>query len=310
MINKPTYHIYGQDEIMHNAKVRILPDGNVKVTAFSRKVFKEKGFEKIEFFDRYYEELNSVKLGTAEKLRKEAEKELLSVAEGYTRSDNLKRARDKVFEIASANKWDYMITLTLDKEKINRYDKSEVLKLVSKWLDNKVQRRGLKYLIVPEYHKDGAIHFHGLCNDSLDFVSAERYKIRGSKKPIGLSTLRKYGFKPTDEQVQEVFNVKDFPYGFTTALKLDGNVTAVSLYMTKYITKDLQKIFGSYYKAGGKIARALPFELHDIAFKELEKFPGCKTVELPDRLGEVRYLFTTLEELKKGVSFYDERQSV
>lgn len=307
MINKPTYHIYGQDEIMKNAKLRILPDGNVKVTAFSRKVFKEKGFEKIEFFDRYYEELNSVKLGTAEKLRKEAEKELLSVAEGYTRSDNLKRARDKVFEIASANKWDYMVTLTLDKDKINRYDKSEVLKLVSKWLDNKVQRRGLKYLIVPEYHKDGAIHFHGLFNDALDFVSSERYKIRGNKKPIGLSTLRKYGFKPTDEQVQEVFNVKDFPYGFTTALKLDGNVTAVSLYMTKYITKDLQKIFGSYYKAGGKIARALPFELHNIDFDELGSFPGCKTVELPDRLGEVRYLFTTLEDLKKGVCFYDER---
>jgi hypothetical protein len=295
---------------MKNAKLRILPDGNVKVTAFSRKVFKEKGFEKIEFFDRYYEELNSVKLGTAEKLRKEAEKELLSVAEGYTRSDNLKRARDKVFEIASANKWDYMVTLTLDKEKINRYDKSEVLKLVSKWLDNKVQRRGLKYLIVPEYHKDGAIHFHGLFNDALDFVSAERYKIRGNKKPIGLSTLRKYGFKPTDEQVQEVFNVKDFPYGFTTALKLDGNVTAVSLYMTKYITKDLKKIFGSYYKAGGKIARALPFELHNIDFDGLGNFPGCKTVELPDRLGEVRYLFTTLEDLKKGVCFYDERQSV
>lgn len=303
----PNYRLYTEEETLKNAKVRILPDGNVKVTAFRKGVYREKGFEKLEFFSRYEEELNARPLGyfDDEKLRKLAEKDLLQIAEGVTRADNLKRARDKVFEIASANKWDWMITLTLDKEKIDRYNPEEVQRLVSKWFDNNVQRRGLKYLIVPEEHEDGAIHFHGLCNDVLDFVSAERYKIKGKKKPVGLSTLRKYGYKPTDENVQEVFNINNFPYGFTTAIRLDGNVTAVSLYMTKYITKDLKKIFGSFYMAGGKIKRELPFELFDIDFNSLEKFKGCRVYDLPENYGQVCYLFTTLEELKKGAVIYE-----
>lgn len=302
----PLYRIYTDDETRKNAKVKILPNGQVKVTAFKRGVYREKGFEKIEYYSFYEEQKNSRPVGTyeAEKLRKLAEKELLQIAEDKPRADNLKRAKDKVFEIASANKWDWMITLTLDKEKIDRYDAEEVQKLVSKWFDNNVQRRGLKYLIVPEEHEDGAIHFHGLCNDVLDFVFAERYKIKGHKKPVALSTLKKYGYKPTDENVQEVFNIKNFPYGFTTALRLDDNVMAVSLYMTKYITKDLKKIFGSYYLAGGKIVRALPYELHDIDFNSLEKFKGCKTYDLPENYGQVRYVYTTLDELKEGALIY------
>ena len=302
----PLYRFYTDDETRKNAKVKILPNGQVKVTAFKRGVYREKGFEKIEYYSFYEEQKNSRLVGTyeAEKLRKLAEKELLQIAEDKPRADNLKRAKDKVFEIASANKWDWMITLTLDKEKIDRYDPEEVQKLVSKWFDNNVQRRGLKYLIVPEEHEDGAIHFHGLCNDVLDFVFSERYKIKGRKKPVALSTLKKYGFKPTDENVQDVFNIKNFPYGFTTALKLDNNVMAVSLYMTKYITKDLKKIFGSYYLAGGKIVRALPYELHDIDFNSLEKFKGCKTYDLPENYGQVRYVYTTLDELKEGALIY------
>ena len=110
----PNYRLYTEEETLKNAKVRILPDGNVKVTAFRKGVYREKGFEKLEFFSRYEEELNSRPLGSFddEKLRKLAEKDLLQIAEGVTRADNLKRARDKVFEIASANKWNWMITLT------------------------------------------------------------------------------------------------------------------------------------------------------------------------------------------------------
>lgn len=303
--------ICSEDDVTYNAKVKMLRDGQVKVSCFTKGVYRERGARPLDMYSFYEEQKKSRPLGTAEaeKLRKLAEKELLQCAEDISRSDNIKRAKDKVFEIASANKWDYMVTLTLDKDKIDRYNKEEVKKLVCKWLDNKVQRKGLTYLIVPEYHSDGAIHFHGLTNDKLDFVSAERYKIKGNKKPVGLSTLRKYGFKPTDENVQEVFNVNDFPYGFTTAVKLDDNVTAVSIYMTKYITKDLKKIFGSFYMAGGKIVRELPFKLLDIDFKSLEKFPNCKTVDLPENYGQVRYVYTTLDELNKNATIYERVKS-
>lgn len=305
----PLYRIYNEDETRRNAKVRILPNGQVKVTAFRKGVYKEKGFEKIDFYSFFEEQKRSRPVGTAEaeKARKLIEKEALQVCEEKTRKDNLKRAKDKIFEIASANKWEWMITLTLDKDKIDRYEPEEVQKHVCKWFDNQVQRKGLQYLVVPELHEDGAIHFHGLCNDALDFVFAERYKIKGRKKPVGLATLRKYGYKPTDENVKEVFNINNFPYGFTTALKLDDNIMAVSLYMTKYITKDLNKIFGSFYMAGGKIKRTLPYQLYDIDFSSLEKFKGAKTYDLPENYGQVCYVYTTLDELMKGATIYERR---
>ena len=304
---KPLYRIYTDDETRKNAKVRILPNGQVKVTAFRRGVYREKGFERLEYYSRFEEELRSRKVGTAdeEKMRKLAQKELLSICEEKTRKDNIKRAKDKIFEIASANEWNYMITLTLDKDKIDRYSPEEVQKVVCKWFDNKVQRKSFKYLIVPELHKDGAIHFHGLCNDALNFKFSGTYKISGKKSPVRESTLKKYGLTADSAEVKRVYNVSDFPFGFSTALPLDNNVMAVSLYMTKYITKDLQKIFGSYYMAGGKIKRSLPFELHDIDFNSLELFKGAKVYDLPENYGQVCYVYTTLEELKKGAVIYD-----
>lgn len=303
----PLYHIYTDDETRRNAKVRILPNGQVKVSAFRKGVYREKGFERIEYYSRYEEELHSRKVGTAEaeKLRKLAEKELLQICEEKTRKDNLKRAKDKIFEIASANKWDWMITLTLDKDKIDRYSPEEVQKVVCKWFDNKVQRNGFKYVVVPELHKDGAIHFHGLCNDVLSFNFSGTYKIAGKKAPVKESTLKKYGYSADSPEVKKVYNISDFPYGFTTALPLDDNVMAVSLYMTKYITKDLQKIFGSYYMAGGKITRSLPFQLMDIDFASLEKFKGAKVVDLPENYGQVCYVYTTMDDLKKGAIIYE-----
>ncbi|MFQ7854076.1 MAG: hypothetical protein ACLRIS_01925 [Flavonifractor plautii] len=51
---------------------------------------------------------------------------------------------------------------------MNRYDVREVTRHLNHWLDNQVRRKGLAYVLVPERHKDGAIHFHGFFNDALE----------------------------------------------------------------------------------------------------------------------------------------------
>ncbi len=58
--------------------------------------------------------------------------------------------------------------LTLDPARVNRYDVREVTRHLNHWLDNQVRRKGLAYVLVPERHKDGAIHFHGFFNDALE----------------------------------------------------------------------------------------------------------------------------------------------
>jgi hypothetical protein len=42
---------------------------------------------------------------------------------------------------------------------------------------------------------------------------------------------------------------------FPRRIELDDNVLAIARYITKYITKDIKKIFGNFYYAGGSLIR-------------------------------------------------------
>ncbi len=232
-----TWNISGKDQVYCNAKVQTLRDGTKKITCFSRPVFRRDGFEEIEFKSLYEAECELLRPPRQE-IKKKSVKNM---------TDSTRRAKNKIFEIALANKWDYMITGTLDGDIIDRYDAAAFGKKLKKWLDNQVQRRGISYLVIPERHKDGAIHIHGLISEGLDMIPSGTYKIPGKKKPVKLSTLKKRGIKPED--AQEVFNIKGWKYGFSTAVKIGGSDTdaqKVSTYMTKYITKDMEKIFGNF----------------------------------------------------------------
>ena len=108
-----------------------------------------------------------------------------------------------------------------------------------------------------------------------------------------------------DDDVKPVYNIKEYKLGFSTAIPLDEqlqkeetskNVTRVSHYITKYCTKDLDKIFGSYYIAVGKIERELPFLLCNMDFNELAKFG--KVVKLPENYGTVCYATITKDDFE------------
>ena len=92
---------------------------------------------------------------------KETEEEKLI----HSLSVSTNRSKNNLFRIARSNKWDLFITLTFDRELVDSSDYELVSKKVSKWLNNLKLRycSDLKYLIVPELHKDKIhYHFHGL----------------------------------------------------------------------------------------------------------------------------------------------------
>lgn len=150
------------------------------------------------------------------------------------RSDSLKRARDKVFDICYLNDFNYFVTFTLDKTKISRVDVEDIKIKLKNWLKNNVKRNNLKYVIVPEYHSDGeSIHFHGLISGDLIFTDSGKKTVKG----------------------QTIFNLDNWKYGFTTAIPVYGSKGALVNYICKYITKDSKMIFGNYYYAGGGIVR-------------------------------------------------------
>lgn len=137
---------------------------------------------------------------------------------------SMNRTKNRSYALSRANSWDWFVTLTFSPEEVDRYDYSAVSKKLSKWLNNcKVKCPDMKYLVIPELHKDGAFHFHGLFADcdGLGFVD---------------SGIEKDGKK--------VYNISAYRLGFTTATRVEDS-QAVVRYITKYITKELcQATFG------------------------------------------------------------------
>lgn len=149
---------------------------------------------------------------------------------------SMRRARAKLRRLALSNEFTHFVTLTLDQTKIDRYDGAAVTRALSRWLDNMVRRHGLKYILVPERHKDGAFHFHGFfAGDSLNLVDSGKL----------------WNGRP-------VYNLPQWTLGFTTAQELYGEYSAAVGYCCKYIGKqDGERPLGRWYYSGGRLAEPL-----------------------------------------------------
>lgn len=160
------------------------------------------------------------------------------------RPDNVKRAKDKVFDIVYQNEFAYFLTITLSKDNgFDREEPQEVLKKLRVWLSNLQQRKDLKYILIPELHEKGGIHCHALVNDV--FTMTDSGRVMYQKKAWNVEDLKKR--KIYTGGLTPVYNIEEWKYGWSTAIPLYGERGAIAHYMTKYITKDLNKIFGKYY---------------------------------------------------------------
>lgn len=156
------------------------------------------------------------------------------------------RARAAVRDIALCNHFTHFLTWTLDAALIDRYDVDEVKRRVTSALKNLGFRKGFRYVIVPEFHKDGAIHFHGLC--SLGGV-----RLCPACNPHTGQPLH-------TDRGQPVFNMQDWTLGFSTCIPIDENYERTCNYIVKYLSKDSQKIFGKWYLASRDLRKR-----HDVA---------------------------------------------
>lgn len=169
-------------------------------------------------------------------------------------ADNLARSRRRaltaVRDYALSNDFQYFVTLTLDPARIDRYDYQAIVKAMRVWCDNQVRRKGLYYVLVPELHKDGAIHFHGFfpagvaVEDSGTIIPPEGDKPRRPRSGKQRETWLASGG-------HLVYNLPDWKYGWSTAIELYGSYAAAVAYVCKYISKAPGKIGGRWYFSGG-----------------------------------------------------------
>lgn len=164
------------------------------------------------------------------------------------RSDSVHRAKSKVFDIAYLNKFSYFVTLTFNGSIHSRTDAKAILHTVQNYTRNlRKYDRSISYLFIPEYHADKtAIHLHGLIS----------FSDRLCLTPSG------HFFKD-----RPVYNLLSWSWGFSTAIELDNNRLAVAKYITKYVTKDVHKIFGNIYLAGN-VKRDVPEEYTYINYSD------------------------------------------
>lgn len=123
-----------------------------------------------------------------------------------------RRSKQSIYNICRANTWDYFATFTF---KDNRFDYEACKKKLQQFLNNFSKRKShIEYLAIPEQHQDGAWHFHALIKGNIQKHLTQAWR------------NNRFQFKNFKHGINEIEFVKD--------------TNRVSMYISKYITKELQ----------------------------------------------------------------------
>ena len=156
--------------------------------------------------------------------RKKENKDRTQQAIDLSIRQSMNRTKNSIWQIALSNIWEYFVTFTFNPKIVKSDDYEECVFYMSQWLKNAKYRCSpdMKYLIVPEYHKDKRkFHFHALMSN-----------IQGI-------TLVDSGYQ-TNNKI--IYNIANYHLGYTTAIPVDNDKDGQNKtcgYMLKYITKDL-----------------------------------------------------------------------
>lgn len=278
-------------ELMHNARLKHYPDGSAELLIGSRPfgggnvsrlpAYCDDGFPPFRYssdeerVEQAYISLERDAIQAGDDVRSLDENAAECARHRLVRS--VRRAKKTVRDLARSNDWAFFVTLTLSPEKVNRYDAGEVLRHLRHWLGNNVRRKGLAYVLVPEHHKDGAIHFHGLFNDALAAVDSGTVSLPGRKAPVkARSEAHKAALLASGGHI--VYNLPGWGWGFSTAIQLYGEKDRAINYVCKYIGKEMEdgspeKIGGRWYYSGGALRRPV-VEWFDVDVRDYQDWDG------------------------------------
>lgn len=111
-----------------------------------------------------YYKITSINLKTSSKVMAG----ILAKSNEFKLSNNLIRAKNKINDLALSNDFTYFFTLTF-KPCYDRYNLDELMIYFRNHIRymRKLKDVNIKYLVVPEQHKDGAWHFHGFFTEDI-----------------------------------------------------------------------------------------------------------------------------------------------
>lgn len=144
------------------------------------------------------------------------------------------RAKSLVLQYALCNPWEFFFTGTLDETKFDRHDLDAYQRKLSQFIRDKRKEYGtqVQYLLIPEQHKDGAWHIHGMLS-GLPGSVLRRFRPPEPRKLVNSGYLNWPDY-------QEKF-------GFCSLGPIKHPV-ATAFYITKYVSKELSQRGGDLGK--------------------------------------------------------------
>lgn len=253
----------GLHDVKHYAKIYTYPCGVQDIVASSEPDFGAKGWEKS---------------GADASTCKQKHERKSSDPQGEDLARSMRRARGKLRRLALANDFRWFVTLTFNPEKVDSFDAAAVVKKLNAWCSNMVQRKGLRYILIPELHPtSGRIHFHGFFSDCVEVVDSGH----------------------ADRQGHKIYNLPQWTLGFTAAIELYDDYSRAVGYVSKYIGKQDGKITGRWYYSGGDL------RVPEVTYAEIS--PAELAADYPEQVfvfyppGKQMAVVNGLEVIENGI---------
>lgn len=210
----------------------------------------------------------------------------------HSEVSSVNRTVNNIYSISRSNRWEYFITLTINPKLLDSTDYDLILNKLNIWTNNLKKRYSpnLKYIIVPELHKDKSKwHFHGLFSDIGNMPLSFSGKVC-----VGKYTYD-YARKP---YANKIYNLPLWKYGFSTATPIRDSARSGS-YITKYVTKDLTQALKDKHRYLSSQNCDKPVEfvynvdyetLNDFLNQNLQHADYFKTVKVSDAGQQIIYM--------------------
>lgn len=171
--------------------------------------------------------------------------------------NSISRARSKIFEYVLCNEFTYFVTLTINND-FDRFDLDNFRKRVSQIIRD-LRHKGfddLSYILIPEKHKNGAWHFHGLftagfgkdfyINDNgfLSWVSFDKIGFSSISRILNYNATCKYITKYINKDMSTVLKGK-YLYFHSQGLKSCESICSIVSYGLLPLKFDFENQFVS-----------------------------------------------------------------
>lgn len=287
IFNLKVYHYPNSTQVRLYENV-VISEDDLQVNEFTGEVYRKernkRNFSIDDFnpFTGAYEPVESIPEDWEERQRR-------------SKQVSMARTINDIYYKARSNTWDYFLTLTINSD-IDRYDYATCYKTVTKYFYNLRSRYvpDMKFLIVPEQHKDGAWHFHGVLSNVPDDMVFDS----GLKDKNGRSI---YNLLYHKESGKIIYEKGAWKHGFNTLTKVSGS-EQVSKYICKYITKSSDGIPRGkrrYFASNNLDAAAIETVMVDFSRLRnvFEKLPDVQ------HMSNVRTAYNNVKYIELGMDF-------